>query len=93
MNYLNTLSSALKSRGAKETYFPMDKELRATRQQKLAREIGYAAKDKEQARDFAQSGYGKLLVANSLDSTGVVLSMREWLTGIMEGYDRQNRRT
>lgn len=85
--YIEELATALGGGNAKETYFPLDKELRIERNLKLAREIGFGLKDEtpDEIAIYIGSLYSRLLVRNCFDSIGVVLSAKEWLTAVREG--------
>ena len=71
-------------------FFPLDKKLRKERLLRLGKEIGVALAgfDEEDAKDFIQSSYSRILVKNSFDSIGVVLDMANWAKAIREGIKR-----
>ena len=90
--YLEKMNWALKTSAAHETYFPDDRELRKERNLKLGREIGYGVRAWSQSeRDFyLQTLYGRFIVANSLDRTGVALDAKDWVGAIEEGIAQRN---
>ena len=76
--YIHELRDALRTEGAHSFYFPPGKELRRDRNFRLAREVGWGLQNSPDAESIIQSLYGMLVVANSLDTTGVCVDAKEW---------------
>jgi len=84
--YLEKMAAALRG-NARQFYFPMDKERRRDANLRLGRELGYGvgAWDKEDRDSYIRALYGRFLVANSLDSIGVMIDSKEWLDAVLSG--------
>lgn len=89
--YLTEIAGVLRSSAAMHSYFPFDKELRKERNLKLGRELGYgmACCDAEDLDFYLGGLYGRLIVAHSFDSTGVVLDNKEWIKAVKEGIKKR----
>lgn len=71
--------------GLRNVFFPMEAPLRKQANLKLGRELGYGLAQFEGYKNYVQASYGRVIVKNSLDTTGVVISSKEWRTAINEG--------
>ena len=58
---------------------------------RLGREIGYGLAIFSDWEDYAGTFYGRFIVINSLDTTGVVISNKEWLKEVRAGIDRYHK--
>jgi hypothetical protein len=78
------LRNALRTEAAHYSYFPPNQKERKRQNLKLAREIGYGfnAFPNEAINNIIGSLYGKLIVANSFDQTGVAISNKEFIIEI-----------
>lgn len=74
-------------------WFPMDKKQRKERNQRLGHELGYGLGMFDEWLTWAQTSYGRYIVANSLDSTGIVISEQEWLASIRQGVQKYRAQT
>lgn len=85
--YIENLRAALRGH---ETFFPVNLQERRRANISLAHDIGAGLTDypPDQVKRVLGTLYGKLLVANSLDSVGVALSHKEWLKALREGAAR-----
>lgn len=89
--YIDALDASL---GSNMFYFSPDKEERLVRLLSLARDIGHglAAWDDAEVHRVLGGTYGRLVVRRSLDSTGVVLSAREWVQEIQRSRQQERGR-
>lgn len=89
--YLEQVTSALKTLNACASYFPMDKGLRRERNLKLGREIGYgiAGCDGDPG-PYLGTLYGRMIVAHSFDSTGVMIDNAAWIKAIKAGIAKHD---
>lgn len=87
--YLTETQAALRSNP--RSYFPMDGDARRRQNLKLGRELGYGLADFDDWETWAGSTYGRFVVANSLDSIGVVIDNKEWIAAIREGVKQRGR--
>lgn len=69
-------------------YFPRSVKRRRKQNLKLGREIGYGLGPFDDWLDVAKGTYGKIIVANSFDSTGVVIDNKEWIAAIRAGREQ-----
>jgi len=90
--YLTEIENSLQFSGARSFYFPMDKALRKERNFRLAHEIGYGLAVYEDWKDYAGTLYGRMVVKNSFDSTGVVINNKQWITEINNGIKKEKSR-
>ena len=81
--YIADLRDALRSSGAHARYFPLSRERREANLL-LARELAFGLRDypSDQVKKHLGALYGLLIVANSLDQTGVAIDNKEWLAEI-----------
>ena len=84
-DYLARIEVAL--RGNPRPYFPMNRERRRNQNLKLGRELGYGLGMFEDWETWAGTTYGRIVVRNSLDTTGVVLDNKEWIAAIRKGVE------
>jgi hypothetical protein len=87
--YIKNAAAAVRSN--RQEWFPMNKQLRRERNLRLASEVGYGLSAYDNWEDAAKSTYSRIIVANSFDSTGVVLDNTEWLDAIRKGVERGNK--
>ena len=82
LKYIANMRDALRSPGAHARYFPAQGRKEANLL--LARELAFGLKDypAEEVKKCLGSLYGKIVVANSLDQTGVAIDNKEWLVEI-----------
>ena len=69
------------------TWFPFDMSKRKRMNLKLGRGLGYGLAAYDDYEESAKTSYGKIIVKNSLDITGVAIDADEWLAAIREGAD------
>ena len=67
------------------TWFPLDMSKRRRMNLKLGRGLGYGLAAYDDYEESAKTSYGKIIVKNSFDSTGVSINANEWLEAIREG--------
>jgi hypothetical protein len=80
--YVQEIRQALRTPGAHEFYFPRDRARRKSANLRLAREMAAVfAEHPDQAEvdNVIPSLYGKIIVAQSLDTTGVQVDNKEWV--------------
>lgn len=80
-DYILSLASSLRG---DQFYFYPDPDIRKQRVLQLAREFGYGLRDfpiKEVEKALSWS-YGRMVVANCFDQTGVPISNKEWVREI-----------
>lgn len=85
-DYVSEMVSAV--RGARQ-YFPMDREERIKANIRLGREFGYGLGDDWVS--VCQHTYGSMIVANSLDSVGVAIDMKDWHAAVESGVKLQRK--
>lgn len=84
-DYVSEMVSAV--RGAHQ-YFPMERAARVEANKRLGREFGYGlASGDTDWRRVAQATYGQMIVANSFDSVGVAIDMKDWSAAIEAGVN------
>jgi len=87
------MRSALNYPGARALYFPPDKTERKQANLRLARELGFGLKDypESEVKRIIGELYGKMIVANSFDSTGVAIDAKPWLAELLcaAGMDKK----
>lgn len=92
--YIAAIRDALKANPhAVEFYFPRN-EKRAAMSLRLAREIGYGLAEYDGGEAIVPSTYGQLVVAFSLDTTGVAVDAHDWaaaMRGEMARAQRERR--
>lgn len=79
--YIADMREALKYPGAKGLYFPEGKGERKNGNLRFAREFGYGLRSfaPKDVNDIKGSLYGVMIVANSLDSTGVCIDAKDFI--------------
>jgi len=79
--YLSEMRQAMAYQGARDLYFPPNKEERIKGNLRLARELACGLKDfsADAVNNELGALYGKFIVAHSLDTTGVVINNKTWL--------------
>ena len=85
--FIDDLAVALKSPGARGLYFPLGREQRRRANLRLGRDVGYGLRglSEKELRDILPTLYSRLLVVNSIDSTGVALDNKDFLAAIRQG--------
>jgi len=89
--FLTEIQAALRSNP--RPYFPLDKERRRAQNLKLAREIGFGLGMFQDWETWATTTYGRIIVANSFDSIGVVIDNKDWIAAIREGVEQYREST
>lgn len=70
-------------------YFPFGEAERIEGNKRLGREFGYGlASAGLDHVSVSQATYGAMIVANSFDSTSVVIGMHEWQAAIADGVSK-----
>lgn len=79
--YIENMRRSLKAPGAHALYFPPSAKARKVGSLRLAREIGFGLRGfpEDILTDVLGTLYGKLIVENCLDTTGVQVNNKEWL--------------
>ena len=92
-DYIKNLSSALRGSGAHELYFPMNVDARKAGLRQLAKEFGYGLADspKEEVDREIGSAYSQLVVMHCLDSVGVQIDAKEFVTIAREAESQQRK--
>ena len=84
--YIRNLTVALT--GNRQAWFPRDKEKRREMNIRLGHEFGYGLGIYDDWVGYAQETYGRFVVRNSFDSTGVVIDAKDWMDAIREGVEK-----
>jgi len=82
--YMQKIRSSLRTVGARQLYFPMNKNERREGIMRLAREFGYGLSpySEKEIGDIISSTYGLLVVSNCFDSIGPQIDNATWIKTI-----------
>jgi len=69
----------------RKEWFPADKKRRYAQNVKLAEMVGVAISIFDDWSTYARSSYGRFIVLNSQDETGIALVMNQWLRSVRKG--------
>lgn len=72
----------------KSKWFPVNKNERKDMCLKIGQKLGYGLGLFDDWQTYAQTAYGKLIIKNSQDSIGVVITAKEWMNAIRDGRNQ-----